>query len=421
MGNARNAVELVADAAKKLDAVPRVMPIDRARILAVQSSIASEMRDFGAMKRYADAELALIRGSDVDPKLLFTALTMAGAASWGLHDPTQAMSYFRESLEVASRKAGPQELNVGTAQTNIALVLRYESRFPEAIEFDEKALAAYLKVLGADHSKVMNVRRDLALSYYHLGEYAKARAGFEQVLASQRATLGGRHPSIAGTEINLGLVLTDSGDLAAAEQTLTEAVAIFTEKFGPDHEGARLATSDLAAVHVLQGHLDLAESELLKIRAVQEKFDPHSHGDSSLLSRLGEIARLRGNATEAVNLQREALALAQKERGESSRFTAVNHHYTALALRDAGDTAGAIGEFRAALASFAGYLPNTRHPLAATTRMELAALLALEPATRAEAISLATEALSIRRDFLGVDDARTHESEGFLDRLQKAR
>jgi hypothetical protein len=122
-----------------------------------------------------------------------------------------------------------------------------------------------------------------------------------------------------------------------------------------------------------------------------------------------------------VKLQREALALAQKERGESSRFTALNHHYTALALRDAGDTPGAIGELRAALASFAGYLPKARHPLAATTRMELAALLAHEPATRAEAISLATEALSIRRDFLGADDARTHESQGFLDGLQKAR
>jgi serine/threonine-protein kinase len=421
LGDAKTAAALVADAMAKLDAIPGATAIDRARILAVQSSIASEMRDFGALNRYADAELALIRGTDVDPRLLFTALTMAGAASWGLHDPTQAMSYFRESLDVASRRAGPYELNVGTAQTNIAMVLRYESRFPEAVEFDEKALATLLKVLGPDHAKVMNVRRDLALSQYHLGEYAKARAGFEQVLASQRASLGSRHPAIAGTEINLGLVLTDSGDLLAAEQILTEAVAIFTERYGPEYEGARLARSDLAAVHLLQGRLESAESELLEIRAAQEKIDPTSHGDSSLLSRLGEVARLRGNTKDAVSLQREALALAQKERGESSRYTALNHHYTALALRDAGDTAGAIGELRAALASFAGYLPKAIHPLAATTRMELAALLARDPATRTEAITLATEALSIRRDFLDADDARTRESQGFLDDLQKAR
>ncbi len=420
LGDPKSAAALAADAMTKLDAIPRVTAIERARVLSVQASVASEMRDFGAMKRCAEAELALIRGADVDPKLLFTALIMAGGASWGLRDPTQAMSYFRQSLEVASRNAGPQDLNVGTAQANIAMVMRYESRFPEAVELDEQALASYLKVLGPDHAKVMNTKRDLALSHYHLGEYAKARAGFEQVLASQRANLGRRHPAVAGTDINLGLVLTDCGDLPGAEQALTEAITIFREKFGHDYEGARLALGDLAVVQTLQGHLDLAESELVEIRDVQQKSDPESHGDSSLISRLGEIQRLRGNANEAVSLQRQALALVQKERGENSRFTAMNHHFTGLALRDAGDAAGAIGELRAALASFAGYLPNARHPLAATTRTELAALLARDPATQAEAISLATEALSIRSDFLGADDPRTHESQAFVDGLKKA-
>ena len=421
LGDAKSAAALAADAMTKLDAIPRASPIDRARILSVQAAVALELRDFNAAKRSADAELALIRGTDADSKLLFTAMTMAGAASWGLRDPAQAMSYFRESLAVASRDAGPQEVNVATAQSNIAMVLRFESRFAEAIELDEQALTTNLKVSGPDHLRVMNIRRDLGLSYYHLGHYAKARATLEQVLASQRANLGSRHPSIAGTEINLGLVMTDSGDLPAAEQTLTEAIAIFREKFGPDYEGARLAAGDLAAVHMLQGHLDLAESEFVAIRDVEKKNKPDAPADSTLLSRLGEVERLRGNAKAAVNLQREALASAQKERGENSRYTALNHHFTGLALRDAGDTAGAERELRASLASFAGYLPQARHPLAATTRIDLAALLARKAATHTEAIELATEALAIRRDFLGADDSRTRESQAFLDNLQHVR
>jgi serine/threonine-protein kinase len=301
------------------------------------------------------------------------------------------------------------------------MAFRADSHFAEAAKLDEQALATYEQLLGPDHLKVMNVRRNMGLSYYHLGEYAKARGVFERVLAAQRANFGSRHPAIAGTLINLGLVLTDIGDLPAAEQAQTEAIAIFREKFGHDYEGARLALGDLAAVHTLQGRLELAESELVEIRNVQQKSDPGSSGDSSLLSRLGEIERLRGNAKAAVSLQREGLALAQKERGENSRFTALNHHMTGLALRDAGDTAGAERELRAALASFAGYLPNAHHPLAATTRMELAVLLAHEPGTRAEAIALATEALSIRREFLGADDPRARESQVFLDNVQKAR
>jgi serine/threonine protein kinase len=422
MGDAKAAAALAADAMTKLDALPRASPADRARVLYVQATVAIELRDFSAAGRYADTELALMRGTtQPDPKLLFRALTQAGSASWGLKDIVKAASYFQEALAVASRDGGPQEFNAATAQSNLAIALRADSHFAEAAKLDEQALATYEHVLGPDHLKVMNVRRDMGLSYYHLGEYAKARAVFEKVLAAQRASLGSRHPSIAGTEINLGLVLTDIGDLPAAEQAQTEAIAIFREKFGHDYEGARLALGDLAAVHTLQGRLDLAESELVEIRNVQKKNDPGSSGDSSLLSRLGEIERLRGNTKAAVTLQREGLASAQKERGENSRFTALNHHMTGLALRDADDTPGAVRELRAALASFAGYLPNARHPLAATTRMELATLLAREPAKRAEAIALATEALSIRREFLGADDPLTHNSQTFLDDLQKAR
>jgi hypothetical protein len=53
--------------------------------------------------------------------------------------------------------------------------------------------------------------------------------------------------------------------------------------------------------------------------------------------------------------------------------------------------------------------------------MELAALRARAPSTHAEAIALANEALSIRREFLGADDPRTHESHALADNLQKAR
>jgi len=52
--------------------------------------------------------------------------------------------------------------------------------------------------------------------------------------------------------------------------------------------------------------------------------------------------------------------------------------------------------------------------------MELAALLAREPSTHAEAIALATDALAIRREFLGADDPRTQASRTLLDTQQKA-
>jgi hypothetical protein len=110
-----------------------------------------------------------------------------------------------------------------------------------------------------------------------------------------------------------------------------------------------------------------------------------------------------------VSLDRQALLRAQHDAGEHSRYAALAHHYLGLALRDSGDGAGAEQELRAALASF-GYIPNARHPWAATTRLELGKLLAARPGTRDEGRQLLSEAASVREQFLGAADPRTVEA-----------
>jgi hypothetical protein len=87
-------------------------------------------------------------------------------------------------------------------------------------------------------------------------------------------------------------------------------------------------------------------------------------------------------------------------------------------LRDSGDRDGAERELRAALASFAAYLPNAEHPLAATTRLALSRLLAIRPENQDEAVRLASEAVSIRERFLDVDDERTHAARAELAALK---
>ena len=110
-----------------------------------------------------------------------------------------------------------------------------------------------------------------------------------------------------------------------------------------------------------------------------------------------------------MSLNRQALLRAQQDVGENSRYAALAHHYLGLALRDSGDGAGAEHELRAALASF-GYIPNARHPWAATTRLELGRLLAARADTRDESRQLLSEAFAIREQFLGADDSRTIEA-----------
>jgi len=404
---------------QKIDALPEVPPLDRARALHARARIALNQRDFAAAKRYAIAELAIAHTTEVDAGILFKALLVAGGASWGLTENDAAESYYREALAVASREAGPDDLDVAVAQTDVAMALANKSRFQEQEQLEQLALATEEKVLGPDHPLTMALHRDLGLAYYHLGNYAQARAAFEQVLAAQRAKLGNDNPAIAGTEINLGLVLADSGDLDAAERASSDALAVFQKKYGRQFQGTQLALGDLGAVHMLQGKLDSAEAELVEVSDQEKKLNPDDKGSVVTNYRLGELRRLRGDAQAAAEIQRNALAAAQEKNGESSRFTAMTHHLLALALRDQGDNTGAERELRAALASYAGYIPQAEHPLAAQTRYELGLLLLKRDTTSAEGIRLLAEAVGLYEKFLGKEEPRTRQARAALEQARK--
>ena len=91
------------------------------------------------------------------------------------------------------------------------------------------------------------------------------------------------------------------------------------------------------------------------------------------------------------------------------------HDGLGLALRDGGDVDGAIAELRAALASYAGYLPNAEHPLAADVRYDLGRLLIANPTDRAEGLRLLAEAAALRERFLGANDPRTRTARETLE------
>jgi serine/threonine protein kinase len=417
LGDLKSAAALADDAGSRIDALPNAPIVERAYVLHVQAYHAMKQRDFAAGKRYADAQLAVVRNSDVDPSILVRALRMSGGASWGLSNYDDAESYDREALAVALRDAGPDDLDVASTRAGLGMVLHAQSRFAEARQLKQQALATDEKVLGPEHPITMAVRRDLGLSYFHLGLYPQARAALEQTLAAQRRIFGNENLAVAGTEINLGVVLTDSGDLSEADRILTEALNILQKKFGRDHAETQMVVGNLGVLHTLQGDLEHAEKELTEVLDVERKLSPAGL-DVGDLYHLGEIKRLRGDAAAAIELERSALAISQKKYGEGTRYTAMAHHMLALALRDQGDTAGAERELRAALTSYAGYIPQAEHPLAATSRYELGLLLIQRETDRTEGIRLLTEATSLREKFLGADEPRTKQAREALLKAQ---
>jgi tetratricopeptide (TPR) repeat protein len=223
---------------------------------------------------------------------------------------------------------------------------------------------------------------------------------------------------IAGSEINLGYLLIDSGDLDTAEKVLTDSIAIFQKKYGRDYQGTRAALRVLAVAHTQQGKLDLAEQELNEVNAQEVKLDLREKEGDETDRDLGDVKRMRGDDRAAVELTRQALAIAVKKHGEESRYAADAHQHLGLALRDSGDTGSAEQQFRAALVSRASYLSNAEDPSGATTRFNLGLLLVGRPESRVEGVRLLSEAAALREKFLGEDDPQTKQAQSVLMKVK---
>ena len=294
-----------------------------------------------------------------------------------MHSIDSAETEYREAMQLTELKHGAGTSKEASVRANLAMVMAARSKYPEALAEVGHAIDIYTRLAGADSPLTLHVKINQGAYLFHLGRYRDAQALLADVVSKQRSLFGADSTIVAGTLLNLGLANTEVPDLDAAEQAFTESADVFEKKYGREHPGARAAQNDLAYVHLLKGELDRADREFTQIDVLNRQ--RHESDDAAALYWWGEHHARRGDVTMAQTLERRALAAAQTNFGEKSRYAAVAHYYLALTLRDNGDAAGAITELRASLESFAGYIPNADHPMAATARLMLADLLEREP------------------------------------------
>ena len=148
---------------------------------------------------------------------------------------------------------------------------------------------------------------------------------------------------------DVGAIRRDAGDLAAGENDLQRALELYQTV--PASELDRIgATRDLAALHLAQGSLDLADAGYADARTRSVAAVGVGHPDVALAD-IGRAAVLdaRGNHEDAVGQMRAALASARRVYPATDPALVPMHEALVRSHRAAGEHALAVEQLRAVL------------------------------------------------------------------------
>jgi len=257
--------------------------------------------------------------------------------------PTESESLARRALAVRRHLFGQEHVEVALSYYVLASALFWQGRYAEAEAMYRQTVLMRKKLLGNEHSEVASSLDNLALTLSAQGRPAEAETALREALQGQRKTLGEVHPDVANTLGLLALVLEAQDKLAEAEQFAREAT-VMRMKVIPNHWHTAQAMDHLARILERRGKPAEADewynmagetghaqvlsdmawrlatsdspSPARKTKAVtwaEKAVTATSRTNADYLATLAAAYAQNGQFTNAVGVQREAIALLENE------------------------------------------------------------------------------------------------------------
>lgn len=246
----------------------------------------------------------------------------------------EALAHHRSSLELARELHGVDALETADAYTEIGTVEYMRSRFPQARDAIETALAIRLQHHTEDpDSGLARVYSDLGAVLRSIGHASEARTAFESALAHVEPQ------SLIAADIlnNQGNLERLEGNGAIALRLLERSTAIRRELLPPDHPRLIQSLSNLGALLAQAGNAQAAESALREALASARRKLGNDHRDVAIiLGTLGILLENSGDHASAEAVRAEAASIFDRALPEGSWRAAVTHCLRACSLSELG-------------------------------------------------------------------------------------
>jgi tetratricopeptide (TPR) repeat protein len=197
------------------------------RALAIASN-----KDYGRAEQAFTQALHEAERFGADDARVGTTLNSLGLVYRAGNKLADAETAYRKALSILEKAYGPDSIDVGNVEFNIATVMFDQGHEITAMPFLDKSLAIYEKMLGATSLKTAGVLCMMGDSY-RLGKNFKDAEGPLRRCADIRETNGGmQNPLLADALYSLALTYKGEGNYALAEPRFTLAEKIRENTLG---------------------------------------------------------------------------------------------------------------------------------------------------------------------------------------------
>jgi serine/threonine protein kinase len=257
-----------------------------------------------------------------------------------MHELDEAEGLNREAIGIYTRLLGRTHVDTAFAIGNLGVVLNEAGRFREAIALEREAIETLARTLGADNPEVLKAEDTLAVALQESGALEEALALRISTLARARNTPDVGQTDVATALNNLGALYRQLKRSEEAIPAFQEARAIFQQIHGEGYPEAVVAINNLGKAYLDLGRGEEAEAQFSAGLVLAAGAWPAEHANVGLLrsnhglalAALGRVAEAEGELAAGYEVIAGGLGAdhprSRRVAGEIARF------YEGRGLRD---------------------------------------------------------------------------------------
>ncbi|MGK7905282.1 MAG: tetratricopeptide repeat protein [Hormoscilla sp.] len=333
----------------------------------------------------------------------------------------EAEQLYLDALQIAKKMFGNEDTQVAGILNNLAVVYRHQGRFAEAKTLCEEALRMSIRLLGPAHSDVARSLNNLAIICEYQGEFDEAEQLYREALKMSKRFLGEEHPFVAQCLNNIAVLYMKQSRFPEAEEKHLEALEMRKRIFGQEHPHVAQSLHNLASLYEDIGRLFEAESKYLEALQIEKRMLGQDHPDvAATLNNLALIYQAQKRFTEALDKHMEALKIVIAKFGKEHINVASSLNNLALSYQKQG-LFPVAEQLHMQCLHMRKRLLGEEHPDVVNSLNNLASIWELQERLT-EADTLYQEVLEMRKRLLGeehLDVANTMNNRAILYEKQE--